>query len=103
MAEIKLLAARQIETLGPGVHKDGGNLFLRVRKPTEGQQQAGVEAGSRGWVFRYKRAGRAVEIGLGSTAARSLVQAREMAGKMRTALLSTHHLACALGNFQRRA
>lgn len=86
MAQIRLLTARQIETLGPGVHKDGGNLYLRVRKPSAVQIQAGQSAGSRGWVFQYERAKRAVQIGLGSTDVRSLAQARDLAGKMRTAL-----------------
>lgn len=72
MATIKLLSARQVDTLGDGIHKDGGNLFLRVR------------GGSRAWVFRYKAAGKPVVIGLGATNARSLAQARELAAKMRT-------------------
>jgi len=75
MATIKLLGARQVETLPIGFHKDGGNLYLKVR-----------EGGSRAWVFRYKIAGKVTELGLGSTDKRSLAQAREQAGKMRTAL-----------------
>ena len=86
MARIKLLTARQIETLGPGVHSDGANLYLRVREPSDTQRQAGQLAGSRAWVFQYERAKRAVQIGLGSTADRSLAQARNLAGRMRTAL-----------------
>lgn len=72
MATIKLLSARQVDTLGEGIHKDGGNLFLRIR------------GGSRVWVFRYKAAGKPIVIGLGATNARSLAQARELAAKMRT-------------------
>ena len=75
MAKIKLLTARQVDTLSIGFHSDGGNLYLRVR-----------EGGSRAWVFRYKQNGKAIEIGMGATAVRSLAQARELAGKMRTAL-----------------
>lgn len=75
MAKIKLLTARQVDHLPAGFHSDGGNLYLRVR-----------DAGSRSWVFRYKLAGRTVEIGLGPVADRSLQQARELAGRMRTAL-----------------
>lgn len=37
-------------------------------------------------MFRYKLAGRTVEIGLGPVSDRSLSQARELAGRMRTAL-----------------
>lgn len=75
MAKIKLLTARQIDTLPTGFHSDGGNLYLRVR-----------DTGSRAWVFRYKSAGKAIELGLKPVADRSLAQARELAGKMRTAL-----------------
>jgi integrase len=85
MAKIKLLATRQINTLPAGFHADGGNLYLRVR-----------DAGSRAWVFRYKRRekrddkiiDKVVEIGLGSVASRSLSQARELAGKMRNAIIN---------------
>ena len=85
MAKIKLLATRQINTLPAGFHADGGNLYLRVR-----------DTGSRSWVFRYKRRekrddqviDKVVEIGLGSVANRSHSQARELAGKMRTAIIS---------------
>lgn len=79
MAKIKLLTARQVETLPPhpkkSLYADGGNLYLRVR-----------DTGSRAWVFRYKSAGKAIELGLGPVADRSLAQAREVASKMRTAL-----------------
>lgn len=69
------LKARQVETLPAGFHSDGGNLFLRVK-----------ESGSRAWVFRYKDAGRARELGVGSVKARGLADAREVAAKMRKAI-----------------
>lgn len=75
MAQIKLLTARQVETLPAGFHSDGSNLYLRVR-----------DTGARAWVFRYKLAGKVIELGLGPVADRSLVQARELAGRMRTEL-----------------
>lgn len=75
MARIRTLSARQIDTLPTGWHSDGGNLYLRVR-----------DSGSRSWVFRYKVAGKVVEIGLGSPNDRELKQTRDLAGKMRTAL-----------------
>jgi len=75
MAKIKLLTAREIGTLPPGFHSDGGNLYLRVR-----------DSNSRSWVFRYKLAGKVIELGLGPIADRSLLQARELAGRMRTEL-----------------
>jgi hypothetical protein len=75
LAKIKLLTARQINTLPAGFHSDGGNLYLRVR-----------DSGARAWVFRYKLAGKVIELGLGPMADRSLAQARALAGKMRTEL-----------------
>ena len=73
MAKIKLLTVRQIDTLPTGFHSDGGNLYLRVRDTL-----------ARSWVFRYKLAGKVIELGLGPVADRSLAQARELAGRMRT-------------------
>ncbi|MBU2755433.1 integrase arm-type DNA-binding domain-containing protein [Acidithiobacillus sp. CV18-2] len=75
MAKLHSLTARQAQTLGPGTHADGGNLFLRVR-PT----------GSRAWVFRYKVDGKAREIGLGALDTRSLAEARKVAADMRKAI-----------------
>jgi len=75
MAKIKLLTARQVNTLPAGFHSDGGNLYLRVR-----------DTGGRAWVFRFKIAGKVIELGLGPVADRSLSQARELAGRMRTEL-----------------
>jgi len=77
MAKIKQLTARQINTLPVGFHSDGGNLYLRVR-----------DNGSRAWVFRYKIAGKATEIGLGAISSRSLLEAREIAGGMRSAVVN---------------
>jgi len=75
MASIKLLTARQVDSLETGFHSDGGNLYLRVR-----------DTETRAWVFRYKQAGRVSELGLGAVASRTLAQARDLAGRMRTAL-----------------
>ena len=84
MAKINLLTARQINALSAGLHSDGGNLYLRVR-----------DTGSRSWVFRYKRRekcdnkvfDKVIEIGLGPVSSRTLSQAREMAGGMRSAII----------------
>jgi integrase len=62
------LTAMQVKTAPDGWHNDGGNLHLRV----------GNNAASKKWVFRYVRAGRATEIGLGSAADVPLKQAREL-------------------------
>ena len=73
--KIGLLAARAVDTLGAGFHSDGGNLYLRVK-----------DTGARSWVFRYKRAGKVRELGIGSKGDRSLAGARKLAGDMRTAV-----------------
>lgn len=79
--QIGLLAARQVDTLEAGFHSDGGNLYLRVKA-----------TGARSWVFRFKSGGKGKvdgkvrELGLGSKDDRTLAQARELAGKMRSAL-----------------
>jgi integrase len=74
MARIHILSARGLNSKPDGLHKDGGNLFLRVR------------GDCRSWVFRYKKADRQVWLALGVLHARSLAQAREIAARMRTAV-----------------
>lgn len=76
MAKIKLLSARSVNSLPEGFHSDGGNLFLRVR------------GDSRNWIFRYKKQGKQIVIGLGATHSRSLQEARELAERMRNAILN---------------
>jgi integrase len=75
MAKINLLTKRAVETLGPGFHSDGGNLYLRVQSAT-----------ARAWVFRYVRAKKVTELGLGPTHARGLAEARTVAEAMRKAI-----------------
>lgn len=75
MAKIRVLTARQCETLSAGFHSDGGNLYLRVS-----------ETGARSWVFRYKQSGKVTEIGIGALSTRSLKDARVLAEKMRKAI-----------------
>lgn len=70
------LKNRQVETLKAGFHADGGNLFLRVK-----------DTGARSWVFRWKRAGRPREIGIGPVHAVGLAKARETAQKLREGLV----------------
>lgn len=61
---------RQVKSksLAPGLHADGGNLFLQV-----------APSGTRSWVFRFKRSGKARDMGLGSLASTSLAEARQKA------------------------
>jgi integrase len=71
------LSARKVETLSaPGMHADGGGLYLRIT--------AGKNAGKR-WVFLYRRPSDAkrCEIGLGGYAAVPLAKAREKAAAAR--------------------
>lgn len=68
----KGLTARKVETAGPGKYEDGHGLRLVVSP-----------SGARKWVFRFMRAGKRVEMGLGSAADVSLAQAREKAADAR--------------------
>lgn len=66
------LAARQVLVLGPGMHADGGGLYLQVGA-----------AGGRSWIFRYRSYGRLRDMGLGSARAVSLREARDLAAAAR--------------------
>ena len=79
------MVARQVDALPAGFHADGGNLYLRVK-----------ETGARSWVFRYKQNGKVTELGIGSRKDRTLAQARELAGRMRTALADGKDPLCML-------
>lgn len=57
-----------------GFHADGGNLFLRVRDD------------SSVWIFRYKKAGKQISIGLSATHTRSFADAAHLAASMRNAI-----------------
>lgn len=62
------LSRKALERLAPGIHADGGGLYIRV-KPT----------GGRSWIFIYQWRGRRREMGLGSALTVSLVDARTKA------------------------
>ena len=68
----KGLTARKVETARPGKYEDGYGLRLVVSP-----------SGARKWVFRFMRAGKRVEMGLGSAADLSLAEAREKAADAR--------------------
>lgn len=55
-----------------GYYSDGGNLYLQVSKTL-----------SKSWLFRYKKSGKKTEVGLGSTNAISLSEARKKAAEYR--------------------
>lgn len=71
------LSARQVEAAkAPGYVGDGGGLWLQV-SPT----------GTKSWVFRFTRNGRAREMGLGALHTVSLARAREKAREARELLV----------------
>lgn len=59
----------------PGYYADGGGLYLRV-----------APGGTKGWIFRFTRASRTRDAGLGSYPTVSLVKAREHAEQCRRLL-----------------
>jgi integrase len=71
---INRLSARAAQTLGPGLHADGGGLYLRV------------DDSRRAWIFRFRRGGRLRDMGLGRAADVSLADARRRAAEARTLL-----------------
>lgn len=56
----------------PGMHADGGGLYLRV-----------TNTGAKSWIFRFQIDGRRRDLGLGSLETFSLAAARERANKAR--------------------
>jgi len=71
----KLASNAVSKTTEPGRYADGGGLYLVVS-----------HGGAKGWAFRYMRAGKAHELGLGATHAFTLAEARERARKLRQQL-----------------
>lgn len=68
------LSAAKVRTAGPGRHADGDGLYLFVRSPDRAF-----------WVFRYRRAGRLREMGLGRARGPNsvgLAEARQKAGAL---------------------
>jgi integrase len=71
------LSARRVATIRkPGLHGDGGNLFLKVD-----------DGGSKSWMFRHQVNGRVSKYGLGPIHTVSLVEARERAQAIRKQIL----------------
>lgn len=78
--QINRLSARKVDReTKPGMHADGGGLYLRI--------SAGANSGKR-WVFVYfrPRDRKRCEMGLGSTSAVSLARARQKAAEARALL-----------------
>ena len=73
---INILSARKVETLiKPGLHGDGGGLYLQVKSKT-----------AKSWIFRFTFRGKRRDMGLGSLNSLPLRDAREIAGKCRLLL-----------------
>ncbi len=70
------LSAKTVEKAKkPGMHGDGGGLYLQVKSPE-----------NRCWIFRYAREDKVRYMGLGSLATVTLADAREQATKCRRLL-----------------
>lgn len=66
------LTALEIKNAKPGMHADGGGLYLHVGK-----------AGNASWIFRFQLNKRRREMGLGSLSALSAVEARAKAAELK--------------------
>jgi integrase len=78
---INRLTGADLRRKTPGLFADGEGLWLQVSVAADGKRI------NRSWVFRYTRAARAREMGLGSLHTISLTEARERARKCRQQLL----------------
>jgi integrase len=72
MAGEKRLSALAVRNAAPGIHADGGSLYLSVSK-----------SGSRRWLYRYRSGARVKDLGLGDATAISLADARTLRDKWR--------------------
>jgi integrase len=76
---INRLSARRVATIStPGLHADGGGLYLRVAKDGNG----------RSWVLLFRKGAKRTELGLGSSSTMSLADARREAAACRRLLLA---------------
>jgi integrase len=71
------LSAVAVRNAKPGLHPDGGNLYLQV-----------ADSGAKSWLFRFGRGGRERWMGLGPLITVSLAEAREKALECRKVLLA---------------
>jgi integrase len=71
----KKLSALGVKNAGPGVHADGGSLYLSVSK-----------SGSRRWLYRYRSGARVKDLGLGDAAVIGLADARTLRDRWRKEL-----------------
>ena len=71
------LSPLKVKNAKPGMHADGGCLYLQVAASKDGKRF------NRSWIFRYRVAGRLRDMGLGSVDTLSLSEARERAREQR--------------------
>jgi integrase len=71
------LSPLKVKHAKPGMHADGGNLYLQVTPARDGKRF------NRSWIFRYRVNGRLRDMGLGSVDTLSLSEARERAREQR--------------------
>jgi integrase len=75
------LRAGDIDTLGPGMHADGDNLYLRV--DPKGHKRFGHGGGGgRSWICRVTIDGKKRDFGIGSVRRVSLAKARKKANRI---------------------
>jgi Arm DNA-binding domain len=78
------LTTAAIKNAPPGMHADGGGLYLYVRQPSQAELARDPEAkGARSWIYRYMISGKAREMGLGPLHTVGLAEARRRAGEYR--------------------
>jgi integrase len=75
MAGEKRLSALAVKNAAPGVHADGGSLYLSVSK-----------TGARRWLYRYRAGARVKDLGLGDAAVIGLADARTLRDRWRKEL-----------------
>jgi Arm DNA-binding domain len=75
MAGEKKLSALAVKNAAPGVHADGGSLYLSVSK-----------SGCRRWLYRYRSGARVKDLGLGDATVVSLADARTLRDRWRKEL-----------------
>lgn len=77
------LSSLQVKRLAePGLHHDGGGLYLQVSPSKSRLAEDGAEL-NKSWVFRYRLQGKLRSMGIGSLRDFSLAEARERATKYR--------------------
>jgi integrase len=73
---IHRLSDRRVKTAPPGMHCDGGGLYLQITQGADGTPR-------RSWLYRYVLHGRERQMGLGSLNDTTLAEAREKAAVAR--------------------